>query len=64
MGQFITFYNKKLVDTTIAKLMSSGQAEAIYKKWFTSPIPPKGVNLNYPLSAEMKQMFKNPNDRI
>lgn len=55
---------KKLVDTTIAKLMSSGQAEAIYKKWFTSPIPPKGVNLNYPLSAEMKQLFKNPNDRI
>lgn len=55
---------KKLVDAEIVKLMTSGQAEKIYNKWFMSPIPPKGVNLNYPLSAEMKNLFKAPNDRI
>ena len=41
---------KKLVDAALAKAMTSGEAEAIYKKWFTQPIPPKGLNLNFPLS--------------
>jgi glutamate/aspartate transport system substrate-binding protein len=54
---------KKVVDDAIAKTMTSGEAEKIYKKWFQSPIPPKGLNLDLPLSDEMKQLFKNPNDK-
>ena len=54
---------KKLVDDTIAKLMTSGEAEKLYKKWFESPIPPKGLNLNLPLSQDMANLFKNPNDK-
>ena len=34
---------KKVVDQEIARLMKSGEAEAIYRKWLQSPIPPKGV---------------------
>ena len=49
---------KKVVDTALAKAMTSGEAEAIYKKWFTQPIPPKGLNLNMPLSNDMKAAFK------
>ena len=54
---------KKLVDGVIARLQTSGEAANLYQKWFTQPIPPKGINLNYPLSAEMKQLFAKPNDR-
>lgn len=54
---------KQLVDRTIAKIMHSGEAELLYKKWFMSPIPPKGINLNFPLSEDMVKLYKNPNDK-
>jgi glutamate/aspartate transport system substrate-binding protein len=54
---------KKVVDGAIAKVMSSGEAEKIYAKWFMSAIPPKGLNLNFPLSDDMKALYKNPNDK-
>ncbi len=53
---------KKLADGALsAALKSDGLKE--FKKWFQSPIPPKGVNLNLPLSQDMKDLFKNPNDK-
>jgi glutamate/aspartate transport system substrate-binding protein len=54
---------KKVVDETLAKAMTSGAAEKLYQKWFMSPIPPKGLNLNLPLSADMKALFQSPNDK-
>lgn len=54
---------KKLVDATLTKAMKSGEAEKIYAKWFLSPIPPKGLNLNFPLSDAMKALYKAPNDK-
>ena len=54
---------KKLVDAAIAGMMRSGDTEKIYLKWFTNPIPPKGLNLNMALSDEMKALFKTPNDK-
>lgn len=54
---------KKVVDAAIAKIETSGEAAQIYKKWFESPIPPKGLNLNFPLSDDMKALFKSPNDK-
>ena len=54
---------KKIVDTAIAKTMSSGEAEAIYSKWFLAAIPPKNINLNFPMSDAMKKLVKEPNDR-
>jgi len=54
---------KKVVDTAIAKTMASGEAEAIYNKWFQASIPPKNINLGFPLSDAMKKLFKAPNDR-
>lgn len=53
---------KKVVDTAITKLMTSGEAEKIYTKWFLNPIPPKGLNLNMTLSDEVKALYKAPND--
>jgi glutamate/aspartate transport system substrate-binding protein len=54
---------KKVVDDAISKLMKSGEAEKIYAKWFMNAIPPKGLNLAFPLSDEMKTLFRNPNDK-
>ena len=54
---------KKTVDTALAKAMVSGEAAKIYAKWFESPIPPKGLNLTMPMSEEMKELYKSPNDK-
>ena len=54
---------KMLVDETIAKAETSGEAAKLYQKWFQSPIPPKGLNLELPLSDDMKALFNSPNDK-
>lgn len=54
---------KKLVDDTIAKVQTSGDAEKSFDRWFKQPIPPKDLNMNFDLSAEMKALFKAPNDK-
>jgi glutamate/aspartate transport system substrate-binding protein len=54
---------KALVDKAIGDVMKSGEIDKIYAKWFTSPIPPKGINMNFPQTAPIKEAFKNPNDK-
>jgi glutamate/aspartate transport system substrate-binding protein len=54
---------KALVDKTVGGIMKSGEIEKIYAKWFTSPIPPKNINLNFPMTPPLKEAFKNPNDK-
>ncbi|MGB0127108.1 MAG: glutamate/aspartate ABC transporter substrate-binding protein [Rhodocyclaceae bacterium] len=54
---------KKVVDGALAKAMTSGEAAKIYAKWFEAPIPPKGLNLSMPLSEEIRDLYKKPNDK-
>ncbi|TPE18732.1 amino acid ABC transporter substrate-binding protein [Pantoea vagans] len=54
---------KALVDETIAKAQTSGQAEKWFDTWFKQPIPPKNLNMNFELSEDMKALFKTPNDK-
>ena len=54
---------KALVDKTVSGVMKSGEINKIYAKWFTSPIPPKGVNMNFQESAALKTAFATPNDK-
>jgi len=54
---------KKLVDDTLAGLMKSGEFETLYKKWFQSPIPPKGINLQAPMSKELVDNTKALSDK-
>ena len=53
---------KKVVDGAVTSLYKSGRINAIYEKWFLKPIPPKGVNLNVPMSAQFKKVVANPTD--
>jgi glutamate/aspartate transport system substrate-binding protein len=54
---------KAIVDQAITNAETSGATAKLYQKWFMSPIPPRGLNLNLPLNDDMKALFKNPNDR-
>ena len=51
---------KELVDGVLADAMKSGEYAKIYAKWFESPIPPKNVNLNYPMPDKLRQLIKDP----
>jgi glutamate/aspartate transport system substrate-binding protein len=54
---------KKLVDEVLVGLMQSGELARIYDKWFMNPIPPKGINLQMPMSDKLKAAIASPNDR-
>jgi glutamate/aspartate transport system substrate-binding protein len=54
---------KKLVDDTLSGMMKSGEFETLYKKWFQSPIPPKGINLQAPMSKELIDNLKALSDK-
>ena len=54
---------KTLVDGVLARLMDSGEFTRLYAKWFTSPIPPKGVNLNAPMPKELVDNLKAKSDK-
>jgi glutamate/aspartate transport system substrate-binding protein len=53
---------KKVVDAEMTRIYKSGEINAIYEKWFLKPIPPKGINLNLPMSASFKKVVANPTD--
>ena len=54
---------KKLVDGVLAGLMKSGDFEKLYRKWFMSPIPPKGINLNAPMGKELADNLRALSDK-
>src|SRR5215467_11407064 len=54
---------KALVDKTVGGVMKSGEIDKIYAKWFTSPIPPKSISMNFPETPAIKEAFTNPNDK-
>jgi glutamate/aspartate transport system substrate-binding protein len=54
---------KALVDEALAQLMRSGEFEKHYTQWFERPIPPRGVNMDLPMSDALKHDIKEPNDK-
>lgn len=55
---------KALVDAAIKEKMASGGFDRLYVKWFESPIPPKGQNLQLPMSDAMKARVASPSDAL
>ena len=55
---------KRVVDQELRRIMQSGEILPIYRKWFLSAIPPKGINLELPLSYMLKESFKFPSDKV
>jgi glutamate/aspartate transport system substrate-binding protein len=54
---------KALIDEMLAQLMRSGEFERLYVRWFEQPIPPRGINIQLPMSEALKQAVEHPNDR-
>jgi len=54
---------KKAVDDAIVGYFKSGDVNKSYEKWFQQPIPPKGLNLNFPMSEELKKLIAEPTDK-
>jgi glutamate/aspartate transport system substrate-binding protein len=54
---------KALVDRAVGNVYKSGEIEKIYAKWFTSPIPLRNINMNFPQTPAIKEAFKSPNDK-
>ncbi len=53
---------KKVVDDAMRAVYGSGEINAIYDKWFLKPVPPRGINLNVPMSASFKKVVAKPTD--
>lgn len=54
---------KAAVDKTLAALVKSSEYNKLFAKWFESPIPPKNVNLNFPMTKALRDALANPNDK-
>ncbi len=53
---------KKVVDDATSALYRGPSGPKLYDKWFMRKIPPKGLDLNVPMSAELRHEFANPSD--
>jgi glutamate/aspartate transport system substrate-binding protein len=53
---------KQLVDGVITDLYRSGEIHEIYRRWFQFPLPPKGLNLQLPMSEALKRVIQHPTD--
>ncbi|SFO70705.1 glutamate/aspartate transport system substrate-binding protein [Ectopseudomonas composti] len=53
---------KELVNATLDELYASGEINAIYDKWFVQAIPPRGINMNFPMSSQLKKVIAQPTD--
>ena len=53
---------KAVADKATAAFYLSEAGRANYQKWFQSPVPPKGLNLNTPMSTAMQGAYMHPSD--
>ncbi len=53
-----------LVDREMARLVNDEKLQTLYKKWFTSPIPPKGINLSLPPGRMLREYFRFPTKSV
>lgn len=53
---------KALVDGVLIGLYRSGEIQAIYRRWFESPLPSSGINLRLPMNAAFKRVVAKPTD--
>jgi ABC-type amino acid transport substrate-binding protein len=54
---------RQLVDGVLQATFTGPQANALYAKWFMTPVPPKNINFDFPMSEATKNLYAHPNDR-
>jgi glutamate/aspartate transport system substrate-binding protein len=53
---------KQVVDAALTRLYKSDDYPKIYAKWFTNPIPPKNINLKFPMPPQLEAVIAKPTD--
>lgn len=53
---------KQVVDAALTRFYQSDDYPKLYAKWFQSPIPPKNINLNFPMPPQLKAVIAKPTD--
>jgi ABC-type amino acid transport substrate-binding protein len=48
------------IDRELISLIYSGEVQKTYRRWFTSPVPPKGINLEVPESRFLRETWRIP----
>ncbi len=51
---------KAVADRATAALYASPEIMTIYRRWFQTPVPPKGLNYDVPLGAALRHEFQHP----
>ncbi len=55
---------KTLADRTMMASIHEREIHQLYRKWFQSPIPPRGVTLNVPMGYLLMESFRFPSDKV
>ncbi len=55
---------KRVVDQEMRRIIVSGEAQQLYRRWFQRPIPPKGINLELPMPGMLRDSFRYPSDKV
>lgn len=55
---------KAVVDGVLMTMMKDGSFEQVYKTWFESPIPPRNMNLSFPITEKLRQRIAVPSDKV
>ncbi|MES2259777.1 MAG: amino acid ABC transporter substrate-binding protein [Pseudomonadota bacterium] len=53
---------KQAVDAALTRFYQTDDFKRVYNKWFMSPIPPKGINLNFPMPPQLQAVIAKPTD--
>ncbi|MCF1449843.1 amino acid ABC transporter substrate-binding protein [Agrobacterium vitis] len=51
------------VNAVLRRIFQGDEIKATYDRWFMSPIPPNGINLNLPMSAALRKILQEPTDQ-
>jgi ABC-type amino acid transport substrate-binding protein len=54
----------EVVNREVRRLMQSGEINAMYKKWFETPLPGKGFNMDLPINPLLKSFIDNPTSEL
>ena len=55
---------KRIADAELRRLIASHELHQLYAKWFTQPIPPKGINLEMRMPHLLVDSLKYPTDFV
>ncbi|PWC11732.1 amino acid ABC transporter substrate-binding protein [Brenneria roseae subsp. americana] len=55
---------KRVVNAELRTIFTDGEIDDIYAKWFLAPVPPDGINLNFPMPPHLKSLFADPKEYL